>query len=141
MKQLAAKATAARPLTGDLPQDLVDYLINVVDLTTVTTEPAQLQKALGAIMDEITTAPEEDFTEQLRQRLGDRAGVVASRAGAVLLLMNSALDAALAEPDEQWQEYFTRKCTEAIDVLTQVKSEAAMVESNMRDYPDDSIYD
>ncbi len=126
---------------GDLPKDLVDYLINVVDLTAVATEPAQLQKALGAVLDEIMTTPEEDFDERRRQQLGDRAGVVASRAGAVLLLMNSALDAALAEPDEQWREFFTRKCTEAIDVLTRVKSEAALVESNMRDFPDDSVYD
>lgn len=141
MKLLAARSIVKNQVTGNVPEELVSYLSNVVDLTTVTTEPAQLQKSLAALWDDITNTNDDEFDADLRAKLKERATALVARANHVLGLMSSAREAVDLEPDATWRDYFVRQCATATDVLTAVRDEATMIENDMGDYPDDSTYE
>jgi hypothetical protein len=121
LKVMASQVVIAQQQPVALPTELIDFLSEVVDLSDIEHEPAAIWADLNGFLNTIIhMSPEDDeaTSDDQTQVLYD----LIARCDRVLQLIPHALEFIQSQDDEQWREYYTAKCTEAIDSVNDCKA-------------------
>jgi glutamine synthetase type III len=134
LKTLAAHAASTQPVNVLLPDDLITYLENYVDLRIVletTPGVAEDLQVLGAKM-----ASVETFTAELREEFINEANGLVGRIDNALALFDGAFAAVDQETDAEWRDYYTQLLSVAMQELHQLRDQLAIIPAQLTELPD-----
>lgn len=127
LKTLAAQVAATAPPNVQLPQDLITYVYNYVNLQIVLTEVSSIWDDLQALKDQIQLVGQQDENAQVPQEVLDAFASAARslnlRVDSVIASFNGAFEAIDQEADAEWRAYYTQILTADIDTITVLKGQ------------------
>ncbi len=134
LKTLAAHVASTQQPNIQLPEDLVSYLQNYADLTTVLNEHQ-------AIFDEfqvlgVKMASVQNWAPQIRGELIDEATVLLGRVDTVLQLFDLAFQGIEQEENPEWRDYYLQLLTIAHQELLQFRQALHMIPAQVTPLPD-----
>lgn len=136
LKTLAAETASRLPSNVQLPQELIEYVYNYVDLKIVLSEiPAIVDdlQVLGARMASVTP---QDYNAGLRDDLISEARRLDGLTDNVIALLNGAFAAVEQETDADWKAYYSERLTGAVDEVNDLKGHITYVIAQLTPLPD-----
>jgi|SRR3954451_6704483 hypothetical protein len=134
LKTLAAQVASTQQPQVQLPADLINYLQNYADLTTVLTEHQAIFEDFQTLG--VKMASVQNWTQQLRTDLINEANALLARLDTVLQLFGLAFNGIDQEQNPEWRDYYLQRLTIAHQELTQFRPALVLIVAQLTPLPD-----
>jgi hypothetical protein len=134
LRTLAAQVASTQQPNVQLPAELLAYLQNSADLTTVLREHRAIFEAYQTLG--VKMASVQNWTAELRAELINEAAALIARLDTVLQLFGAAYAGIEQEENPEWRDYYLQLLTVAHEELTQFRAGISFIQAQLTPLPD-----